>query len=89
MSGKSIYPRFIIKLPWWFDLMLAALVYYVFKYWLPTIHLQHSQLNNFLHALPQYAEIFAGILVVNAIISFMHTWGNSRRDKSSEKKNRF
>lgn len=74
MSQKTLKPKFLIKFPWWVDLILAAAVYYIFKYWLPTVHLQNYTLNRFVHALPQFAEIFAAILVVNAIFSAYHSW---------------
>jgi len=73
MSEKKLYPRFLIKLPWWFDLILAGGVYYIFKYWIPTVHLQSYNLNRFIHSLPQFAELFALILVVNAILSAYHS----------------
>ena len=74
MSEKKLVPRFLIRFPWWIDLLLAAAVYYVFKYWLPTLHVQNYNLNRFIHALPQFAELFALILVVNAVFSAYHSW---------------
>ena len=68
MSSKKNFPKILIKLPWWFDLILATLLYYVFKYWLPTLYFKNADLNRFVHALPQFAEIFAGILVVYFIL---------------------
>jgi len=85
MSRKSLYPRFLIRTPWWFDFLLAAGVYYLLKNWIPTVYLKNSDLNRFIHALPQFAEIFAGILIVNGVISLLHTLRN--RKKSVEKQN--
>jgi len=79
MSRKSLYPRFLIRTPWWFDFLLAGLVYYLLKHWLPTVHLHNGNLNRFIHALPQFAEIFAVILVVNGVISFLHAMHNKRK----------
>jgi len=62
----------MIKLPWWMDLILAGTVYYVFKYWLPGIHVKYPAIDRFIHALPAFAEIFAGILIVNAVFSAIH-----------------
>ena len=76
MARKTLYPRFMIKLPWWMDLILAAIVYYVFKFWLPVVHVKYQMLNRFLHALPSFAEIFAAILIVNAVFSAVHAWRN-------------
>jgi hypothetical protein len=74
MSRKTLIPKFALKMPWWIDMILAALVYFGLKYWVPTLHLQNMQLNRFVHALPQFAELFALILVVNGIFSAWHTW---------------
>ena len=76
MARKSLYPRFLIKMPWWVDFLLAGVVYYFLKHWLPTVYLHNGNLNRFIHALPQFAEIFAGILIVNGIISFLHSMRN-------------
>jgi hypothetical protein len=84
MSRKSLYPRFLIKTPWWFDFLLAGVVYYLLKNWIPTVYLQNSSLNQFIHALPQFAEIFAGILIINGVISFLHARRNKRSQKSIE-----
>jgi hypothetical protein len=81
MAGKSLYPRFLIKLPWWFDFLLAGGVYYALKYWFPTLHFHNSMVNRFIHALPQFAEIFALILLVNAVFSAYHAWRNWRTGK--------
>jgi len=64
----------MIILPWWIDLLLAGAVYYIFKFWLPTVHMKYALLNRIIHALPQFAELFAGILVVNALFSAIHAW---------------
>jgi len=72
MARKSLYPRFMVKLPWWADLILAGVVYYIFKFWLPGVHFNNPQLNRFVHALPAFAELFALILVINAVISALH-----------------
>lgn len=85
MSRKSLYPRFLIKTPWWVDFLLAGAVYYLLKNWVPTVYLQNFRLNQFIHALPQFAEIFAGILVVNGIISFVHSMRNKREGKDKQR----
>ena len=64
--------------------MLAAAVYYLLKSWLPTVYLQNVSLNRFIHALPQFAEIFAGILIINGIISFLHARRNKRIENSDK-----
>lgn len=89
MSQKRLYPRFLIRIPWWVDFALAAMVYYGLKYWLPTLHFYNSTVNRFVHALPQFAELFAVILLVNAIISAYHAWQNRRtgRKKQEDHKN--
>lgn len=83
MTRKSLYPRFLIRLPWWFDLLLAALVYYALKNWIGTVYVQNGYVNKVFRELPQYAELFAGILVVNGIISFIHSWRNKRKNKET------
>lgn len=84
MARKSLYPRFLIRTPWWFDFLLAGLVYYLLKDWLPTVYLQNSTLNRFIHALPQFAEIFAGILVINGIISLLHSMRKKKQGTKSK-----
>lgn len=84
MSRKSLYPRFLIRTPWWFDFLLAGAVYYGLKYWLPTVYVQSGNVNRFLHALPQFAEIFAGILIINGIISFLHAGGKRKEQDKKD-----
>ncbi|HEY5604320.1 MAG TPA: hypothetical protein VIM41_14560 [Gammaproteobacteria bacterium] len=74
MARKTRVPKIVLKLPWWVDLALAVLVYYGLKYWVPTLYFQNAQLNRFMHALPQFAELFALILLVNGIFSAWHAW---------------
>jgi hypothetical protein len=76
MAQKRLYPRFLIRIPWWFDVLLAGAVYYTLKYWLPTLYFKNAMVNRFVHALPQFAEIFAFILLVNAAFSAFHAWRN-------------
>ncbi|WP_455200876.1 hypothetical protein [Kaarinaea lacus] len=78
MPRKKLSYKILLKLPWWFDLILAGVVYYGLKYWLPTQHFQHAQVNRFAHALPQFAELFALILIVNGIFSAWHAWQNRK-----------
>lgn len=84
MSRKSLYPRFLIRMPWWVDFLLAGLVYYLLKHWLPTVWVQSGSINRFIHALPQFAEIFAGILIVNGIISLLHVSRNRKAKKAGD-----
>jgi len=78
MSRKSLIPKFALRWPWWFDVVLAAAVYFGLKYWVPTLHFQNVQLHRFVHALPQFAELFALMLIVNGMFSAWHAW---RKDK--------
>ena len=68
----------LLRLPWWVDFVLAGLVYYGLKYWLPGLYFQHAQINRFVHSLPQFAELFSLILVVNGIFSAWHAWQNRK-----------
>lgn len=74
MTRKSLMPKFAMRLPWWFDLILAAAVYYGLKYWVPTLHFQNAQVHRFVYNLPQFAELFALILIVNGLFSAWHAW---------------
>jgi len=78
MSKKQLTRKVLLKLPWWFDLILAGLVYYGLKYWVPTLHFQHGTINRFVHALPQFAELFTLILIVNGVFSAWHAWQNRK-----------
>lgn len=74
MSRKSLTPKFKIALPWWIELALAAVVYVGLKYYLPSMYFKNSLLNKFIHALPQFAELFAAILVIDALFSAYHAF---------------
>jgi hypothetical protein len=74
MTRKSLMPKFAMRLPWWFDLILAAAVYFGLKYWVPSLHFKNAQVHRFVRALPQFAELFALILIVNGLFSAWHAW---------------
>ena len=68
----------VSKIPWWFFLVLAVVVYPAIKYLIPSIMLQNSQ-DVFSKAMtsniiPSFAPIITGILVCTAAILAYNTW---------------
>jgi restriction system protein len=64
----------LITLPWWFNLILAAIVYVTLRFWLPTIEFQSPALRGIAGATPILAGLFASVLVFIAAISAYHAW---------------
>jgi restriction system protein len=64
----------LLTLPWWFNLMLAAIVYVFLKFWLPTIEFQSPVFKGLATAIPNMAGIFASVLVFSAVMSALHSW---------------
>ena len=64
----------LIALPWWYNLALAAIVYFGLKYYFPTIELKSPAFQGIGTALPNLAGMFASIFVLAAAISAYHAW---------------
>jgi restriction system protein len=64
----------LILLPWWINLILAVVVYFLFKYVVPTITFQNPFLKGIALALPSFAHFAAVILLFVAAISAFNAW---------------
>jgi len=64
----------LITLPWWFSLALAAVVYFVLKFYLPTVEFQNPAFQGIGKVFPNMAGMFASIFVFTAVISAYHAW---------------
>lgn len=74
MPRKKTILDDLVILPWWFNLILAAITYFSLKYWLPTIEFKSPIFQGIAGALPNMAGIFATILIMVAAISAFHSW---------------
>jgi len=61
-------------LPWWVNIILAAVVYLSFKYWAPLIAFQNPFFKGIAIALPGIAPVVGGILCFVAAISAFNAW---------------
>lgn len=65
-------------LPWWFNVILAAVVFLSFKYLVPSISFQNPIIKGIAIALQSLAPILAGLLcIVAAISAFKHLYPSS------------
>lgn len=64
----------LLRLPWWVNLILAALVYVGLRYGLPLLTIESVVLDGFAKALPPLAWLPASILVMIACGSAMRSW---------------
>jgi hypothetical protein len=62
-------PDDLALLPWWINVILAALVYLIFKYLIPSISFHNPIYKNIAWTLPGYAYVFGWILLYVAAIS--------------------
>ena len=74
MPRRNSFLDDLLTLPWWFNLSLAAIVYFGLKYFVPTIEFKNPVFKGLATALPNQAGIFAGIFVFTAAISALHSW---------------
>jgi len=65
-------------LPWWVNVILAAVVFLSFKYLVPTISFQNPFVKGIATALPSLAPIVAGLLCIVAAISAFNAWRKGR-----------
>ena len=61
-------------LPWWINVILAAVACLVLKYLILSISFQNPLLKGIPKALPSLAPIFGGILFFGAEISAFNAW---------------
>jgi restriction system protein len=64
----------LITLPWWFNLIVSAIVYFGLKYYLPTLEFHSPVFKGISTALPNQAGIFASLFIFIAAISAYHSW---------------
>ena len=74
MPRRKSFLDDLLTLPWWLNLILAAIVYGGLKYFVPTIEFKSPVFKGLATALPNQAGIFAGIFVFTAAISAFHAW---------------
>ena len=74
MARKTSFADDLIKLPWWVNLILAAVAYLSLKYWVPNIEAQSIVFQGLIRAAPNFANIIAGILIFIAATSAFHAW---------------
>ena len=64
----------LLLLPWWFNVILAGIVYFAFKHWLPSIAFENPIFKGITPVLPSLAVPFAGLLLLIALISAFNSW---------------
>ena len=74
MPRKSSLLDDLITLPWWFNLVLAGVVYFGLKYYLPTIEFNNPAFQGIGKAFPNMAGMFACMFLLTAAISAYHAW---------------
>jgi restriction system protein len=74
MSRKKSILDDLITLPWWFNLALAAIVYFGLKYYVPTIEFKSPAFQSIGKAFPNMAGMFASIFIFIAAFSAFHAW---------------
>jgi len=74
MPKRTSFLDDLITLPWWFSLILAAVVYFGLKFYLPTVEFQSPAFQGIGKMFPDMAGLFASIFVFTAAISAYHAW---------------
>jgi restriction system protein len=74
----------LVLLPWWFNLILAVVVYVSCRYWLPSLSFQNPFYKGIAMAIPRLAPVAAGILLFVAAISAFNAWRKGRLLKSQK-----
>ncbi len=70
---KSVVDDLLV-LPWWFNVILAGIVYFVFRYWLPSIAFENPIFKGMAPVFPSLANLLAGLLLLMALISAFNSW---------------
>ncbi|MHC1728324.1 MAG: restriction endonuclease [Syntrophobacteraceae bacterium] len=63
----------LVLLPWWVSVVLAMIIYFSMKYWIPVIQFQNTFYAGMAKAAPGLAP-FAGILLAPAAMSAFNSW---------------
>ena len=64
----------LLRLPWWVNLILAAITYISLKYIPPAIEIQNPIIKAIVSSLPHFAGFFAVFLSIMALMSAIKAW---------------
>lgn len=64
----------LLSMPWWFNLILAAIVYVTLKYWLPNNDFNTSTFKGLSNAFSSMAGVIAMLFVLFACVSALNSW---------------
>jgi len=64
----------LATLPWWYSVILAAIVYLLLKFLIPSISFEHPFHRGLAGVLPSLAPVIAGVLLFVACISAFNAW---------------
>lgn len=67
LSGKGV-TRYILRVPWWIYVLLAALVYSLMKYAAPLIQSESAVLMSFARGAPTFAPLVSMVFLLLAPI---------------------
>ena len=70
---KSVVDDLLV-LPWWFNVILAGIVYFAFKHWLPSIQYENPIFKGMAPVLLSLANLLAGLLLFIAFASAFNSW---------------
>jgi restriction system protein len=72
-------------IPWWINVILAAIVYFGLKFILPSIHFKNPFFQAFATAIPSFAGIFAFIILAAALMSFFNQLKRKKLVENTDK----
>lgn len=64
----------LVLLPWWINVILAIVIYVSFEYLIPYFTFQNPFYKGLAMAVPSFAPVVAGILLLVAAISAFNAW---------------
>ncbi len=64
----------LVKLPWWFNLILAVITYFGLTFYLPTVQFKSQLFRGVSQGIVANANIFAGFFVFIALVSAFIKW---------------
>src|SRR5208283_3154249 len=68
----------LARYPWWVNVILAVIVYFSLKYWIPTIEFQNPFYAGIAKGAHVLAPTLAGILLLPAAVSAINSWRKGR-----------
>ena len=72
-------------IPWWINVILAALVYFGLNYFLPSIHFKSLIHQTIATTISGFADIFAFIILITALMSFFNQLKRKKLLESTDK----